>query len=126
MDLSIENAPNFLHTRLSGEFSLEEAERTFLDILEAVDRYEATNVLVDGRGVTGEPFTMERYYYGTFVAEAVIGLCQTRNRRIPKFAYVLEEPVLDKQRFGNLVATNRGMIVKTFDNVDDAVEWLAL
>ena len=126
MDLSIDNSARFLHACLSGEFSLEEAERTFMDILKAIDRYQAMKVLVDGRAITGEPMTMERFFYGQFVAEAVIAWSQTQNRRMPRFAYVLVKPVLDDQRFGNLVATNRGMTVKTFDNVGDAVEWLTV
>jgi hypothetical protein len=46
--------------------------------------------------------------------------------RSPAFAYVLKEPVLDPQRFGQTVAVNRGMNVKTFDNVEQARTWLGL
>ena len=54
-----------------GEFSLEEAKRTFLEMLEAVARHKVRKVLFDGRGLAGEPKTMERFYYGEFVARAV-------------------------------------------------------
>ncbi len=40
------------------------------------------------------------------------------------FAHVLKEPVLDPQRFGETVALNRGMNVRTFDNLEDALAWL--
>jgi hypothetical protein len=39
------------------------------------------------------------------------------------FAYALEEPVLDPKRFGETVALNRGMNVKTFHNLNDALRW---
>jgi hypothetical protein len=124
MNLTVDNSPSFLNAVLSGEFTLEEAERTFAQILEAVERYEATRVLVDGRGITGHPTTMERFYYGEFVAQAVNAFCQRQNRPTPKFSYVLIKPVVDDDRFGNTVAANRGMDVKTFEDVDAAVEWL--
>ena len=43
-----------------------------------------------------------------------------------QFAYVLKEPVLDPERFGKTVAVNRGMLVKTFDNLEDALGWLEI
>jgi hypothetical protein len=124
MNLSLTDSPAFLHARLSGEFSLEEAERTFLEILQAVERRDSTRVLVDGRGVTGKPTIAERFYYGEFVARSVIKLCRKTKRPLPKFSYVLLEPVLDKHRLGETVAVNRGMNLKTFTDFDDAAKWL--
>ena len=42
-----------------------------------------------------------------------------------RFAYVLKEPVLDPDRFGETVAVNRWMRLKVFDNLKEALEWLA-
>src|SRR5262245_36109905 len=44
--------------------------------------------------------------------------------RAAQFAYVLQAPVLDPQRLGEIVAVNRGMWVKAFDNLADALGWL--
>ena len=44
----------------------------------------------------------------------------------PRFAYVLEEPMLDPERFGETVAVNRGMRVRAFDNLEAARAWLEL
>jgi len=109
-----------------GEFSLEEAKRTFLELLEAVARHQVKKVLFDGRRLTGDPDTLERFYYGKFAADAVL---QFKDRGVSpstQFAYVLKEPVLDPQRFGETVAVNRGMLVKTFDNLEDALGWLGI
>jgi hypothetical protein len=45
----------------TGEFSLQEAKRNFLEILGAVARHQATKVLLDGRTVKGKPEDMERF-----------------------------------------------------------------
>jgi hypothetical protein len=126
MNLSLINSGDLLHAKLSGEFTLEEAQRTFVVILETAVRYEAAKVLVDGRALTGQPTTVERFYYGEFVANAVINRCKGRMRKAPRFAYVLLEPVIDKMRLGETVARNRGMNVKTFEQINDALQWLGL
>ncbi len=118
--MSTEAEQEFLHVTVTGEFSLKEAKQTFLEILEAVAANHSTRVLFDGRGITGEPTTIHRFYYGVFAAEETIRLV----RGIPRFAYVLEEPVLDSQRIGETVALNRGMKVKTFTDYDAALNWL--
>ena len=128
LDIILEIRPEsgILNVGAMGEFSLPEAERTFLEMLEAVARYEVAKVLFDGRSLKGAPKTMERFYYGEFAAGAIF---KFRNRGVSpatKFAYVLKEPVLDPRRFGETVAVNRGMNVKAFDNLEDALGWLAI
>src|SRR4051812_43875544 len=124
MSMKLEICPElaFLRVRAVGEFSLEEAGRTFLEMLEAVARHKVRKVLFDGRGLVGEPKKMERFYYGEFAARAVSASAVPSTQ----FGYVLEEPVLDPWRFGQTVAVNRGMFVKTFDNQEDALEWLGV
>ena len=111
----------------TGEFSLDDAQRTFLEVLDAVARHEAKKVVFDARELKGNPETIERFYYGEFVADAVSRcLVEGTVRRDPQFAYVLHEPVLDSKRLGETVAVNRGMWVKVFANLEDALEWLRL
>jgi hypothetical protein len=129
MSISIEvrAEPGVLYVAGSGQFALADARRKFLRILDAVDENNATKVLFDGRAVKGNPETIERFWYGEFAAEAVTRyMIEGAVRRAPQFAYVLHEPVLDPKRFGEIVAVNRGMWVKAFDNLEDAREWLRL
>jgi len=108
-----------------GEFSLAEAERTFLEMLEAVARHKTAKILLDGRELTGDLNTIQRFLYGEFTAHAVARYIRERGvPRAPQFAYVLHEPVLDPQRFGETVAVNRGMWVQAFVNLEDALGWL--
>ena len=114
-----------LRIALEGEFSLVEAQAQFVDILDGVVTHQARRVLVDGRALTGQPDSIQRYFYGEFVANAVGAVSGRGLARPPKFAYVLLEPVLDSGRLGQTVAKNRGMNVQTFDNMSDAEYWLS-
>jgi hypothetical protein len=122
MKLEIRLESDYLSTVVSGEFSLEEAKRVFLEVLDAVKRYKASKVLFDGRGIVGHLNTMERFLYGKFVAEAWCGVLPV----VPMFAYVLGPTVLDPSRFGETVAVNRGMLVEAFDNPEEALQWLGV
>jgi hypothetical protein len=116
---------DLLKIEASGAFSLEEAKSAFLDILAAVAQYRATKVLLDGRSVMGKPREFERFLYGEFAAQECMRLVDT-HRVVPRFAYVLHEPLRDPERYGEIVAVNRGMLVKTFDTSEDALDWLGL
>ena len=77
-------------------------------------------VLVDIRDLEGAPLTtMERYEHGVTVARVQLN---HENRII--IAVVGQEPMIDTQRFGETVATNRGAVAKVFSDIDDAVTWL--
>jgi hypothetical protein len=106
-----------------GEFSLEEAKSTFMEILGAVAQYQAQKVLFDGRNVRGKPREFERFLYGDFAAKETIKLVNEHGI-VPRFAYVLRPPLRDPQRYGETVAVNRGMIVKTFETPEEALKWL--
>jgi len=127
MILTIIPEAGFLRAVVTGEFSLEEAQRTFLDIVDAVAKHQTDKILFDGREIVGEPHAIERFYYGEFTAEMCHKyLYKAEHRIVPMFAYLLKEPVLDPRRFGETVAGNRGMVVKAFDSLDEAQEWLGL
>ena len=127
LSLQIRAEPEVLYVVATGQFLLADARKTFLQMLEAVDQNNATKVVFDGREVKGNPETIERFLYGEFAAQAVNRhMMEGAVRRAPQFAYVLHEPVLDPQKFGETVALNRGMWVKAFDNLADARDWLRL
>ena len=106
-----------------GEFSLEEAKGAFVEMLAAVAQHRAEKVLLDARNVKGKPEDIERFYYGEFAANETRRLV-IEQRIVPRFAYVIHEPLRDPQRFGETVAVNRGMNIKVFENLEGAFEWL--
>jgi hypothetical protein len=110
----------------TGDFSLAEAEHSFNEILEGLEQHKLNKVLVDGRQVLGSPESLERFYYGKYVAEAVAKAVNASKIEVPRFAYVLKEPMLDPNRLGETAAVNRGMRVKAFDNLKDGLWWLGI
>jgi hypothetical protein len=124
MLLEISAGSGFLHVCAKGRFSLPDAKRTFLEMLEAVAQHEFDKVLFDGRSLAGSPTIMERFYYGEFAAQSVANYTARGVPRATRFAYVLVIPMLDPARFGETVAVNRGMLVRTFENPEDALGWL--
>ena len=126
MHLEIRPEAGFLHVSATGKFSLKEAEQTFLEILEAVILHTTSKVMIDGRKLIGKPENIERFCYGKFAANSVKAYRARGVSPATAFAYVLKEPVLDPQRFGETVAVNRGMLVKAFDNLENAFAWLKI
>jgi hypothetical protein len=122
MQIEIRLEVDVLYAIASGPWTLELSKQTFVELMDAVREHRPPKVLFDARQVTGKPDTMERYHYGEFCAIETRKLDSTIR---PIFAYVMIEPVLDHARFGETVALNRGMVVKAFDNIDDALSWLA-
>lgn len=113
-----------IQATLSGSFSLNAAERFFLEMIEAAAENKCAKILVDGSGITGKPENMERFYYGEWAANKMREL-RIRIKSDVKIAYYLKIPVLDLNRFGETVGINRGLSWKAFDNLDGALSWLA-
>ena len=126
VSLQVNAERRLLIVNYSGDFSLTEAESTFLDLLDTLVEHKLSKVLVDGRQLVGHPEMLERFYYGTFVADAVNRTVSREKCAVPMFAYVMEHPMLDPNRFGETVAVNRGMRVKVFENPRQARWWLGL
>jgi hypothetical protein len=126
MVLTISAESGCLRVGVTGSFSLEEAKRTFIETLEAVAQSKVEKVLFDGRELAGNPTIMERFYYGKFAAESVAKFTAQGVSGNAQFAYLLKVPLRDPDRFGENVAVNRGMNVKTFDNPEEACQWLGI
>jgi len=126
VSLRVDAERHLLTVSYSGDFSLAEAQSTFLNLLDTLVEHHLTRVLVDGRQLVGHPEMLERFYYGAFAAEAVNRTVSCTKCAVPTFAYVLEEPLLDPNRFGETVAVNRGMRIKAFDQLQKAQWWLGL
>jgi hypothetical protein len=90
------------------------------------EKHNCKKVLLDGRSLTGTPERMERFYYGEFVAEAVMNSIAQGVSAATQFAYILTEAILDPNRFGETVAVNRGLNAKTFETRRDALRWLGI
>jgi len=127
MSMTVKTTPRgtVLHVTAKGSFTLDSAMQTFIDVVRAADMNKSELILFDARSLTGEPSIIERFYYGEFAADAVMRPGENRAPlRNPQFAYVMMPPILDPSRLGETVAANRGMNVRAFENMVDAVAWL--
>lgn len=124
VDLTFEMQAEYLYVQVSGPFDLDESIETFIKILDMAGQHGAVKVLINGMGIKGTPNTADYYYLGENIAKemrnAVIS-GRTKNLRI---AFVALPPYLDKGHFVEVVATNRGANVWSFDNLEDARSWL--
>lgn len=129
MGMTFKAMPNedFLYVEVAGEFTLDEATRIFGTVIDLVEANNTEKVLFDGREISGEPTAIERYYYAAFASDSVVLLAlHGWLLAPPRFAYVLKQPTLDPLRLGQIIAKKRGMNVKAFEKVDDAMRWLRI
>jgi hypothetical protein len=80
----------FLYVYAMGDFSLEAAKSIFIEMLEIIATQKVEKVIFDGRKLTGEPKTIERFYYGGFAAQAVLEFEDRGVSPATQFAYILE------------------------------------
>ncbi len=126
MNLQVFVESDRIRAVVTGEFSLEDAKRTFLELMDVVVRHKMEKVLIDGRDLKGNLTVMERFYFGGFTADTVDANVLDGKVHNPQFAYILSEPVIDPYRLGESVAMNRGMRIKMFEDADKAIQWLGL
>lgn len=81
---------------------------------------KSTTVLVDIRQISGrEPTMSERYEQAVQVADL-----QIKGAPRIRLAVLGLEPMIHPQRFGEIVATNRGAFLRVFTERAEALEWL--
>lgn len=113
------------HTRLdvAGEYEAGAAIKILQAGIEAALAQGHKKLLVDARQVRGNPKTMQRFELGESIARFY------HDKRGPDFlraAIVANEPVVDPERFGQLVANNRGLPLKVTTDFDEALRFLDL
>jgi hypothetical protein len=126
LTLQVDRDRRLLSVVYSGAFDVTQAQETFHDILAALIEHKLNKVLIDGCQIIGDPEPLERFYYSSYVADAVAQTVNQSKIEVPRFAYVLKAPMLDPKKFGETVAVNRGMRVKVFDNMKQAELWLGV
>jgi len=117
--LAIDVTPGYLHARVTGENSREAVLGYLADLRQACLAHDRTNVLVEEnlRGPSLDMVTIFRVIAGDAAQNAVVGL---------RIAYVDTNPehAADRMQFAETVAVNRGIQVRVFASVAEAVAWL--
>jgi len=113
---------DYLHLQVMGYYSLAEAIRMFKYSVDTALEHKKSKILIDVKGVEGSISAMERFE----MSEFLVGYTKEQNFiNIGQIAVIGNEPQIDKDRFGETVAVNRGLNVKAFTNWSDAIKWLA-
>jgi len=124
MHMQIRPGREYLTIGLSGVFDFHQVTDFIPGMLDACAEHRAAKTLVAARGVTGTITLAERFLYAETLARLY------KRRRVDatlqhvQFAYVADPPILDAHRFGEKVATARGLHVKAVPTMDEAYEWL--
>jgi hypothetical protein len=105
----------FLEVRFLGAFQVPRFKRQVDLAVQACKERKLSLLLLDYTPLTGVPTTLDRYEISTHGAQAARGLTKL-------CGYARPEQVGDK--FGALVARNRGLNVNVFPDRDEAVRWL--
>ena len=113
------------HTRVdaAGEFDVADARQVLAAAIEAALRHQHRKILVDCRQVTGTPSTLQRFEW----AESVTRFYhRERSGVVIRMAIVGVEPLIDRDRFGQSIAQNRGLPVKITTKLEEALSWLEI
>lgn len=121
MQFEVKEHEAYLELVCTGVYSLDEAQRIYEQAFALATAAWRAGVLVDVRQLTGnEPPLIDRY-------EMAVRVSELQAKRSPpiRFAMLGNEPMIHPQRFGQVVATNRGAVVGVFSDEAMAVKWLA-
>ena len=115
-DLIIENS--YAIFRPSCEVSFREGVALVSEALRHCVKCKISSIIINTTGLTGfkPPDTMDRYSMGEEWAMAGAGSVIV--------AVVARPELIDPQRFGLIVARNRGQSAEVFTSEEEAVAWL--
>ena len=112
--------PDYVELDCAGIYSRARALRVGDEAYRQAALANRTGVLVDVRQVAGRlPTILDRFDMGVRVAEQHV----SRKPRI-RFALLGHEPMIHPERFGELVARNRGADARAFTDKEEALRWL--
>jgi len=117
IQFQIEEMPGYLAANFIGAGTAEDAWRQFELIAEQCKRANKNKLLLNFTEVRADVSLPEKY----FLAERTTIFARYS---VIKIAGVDKPSRLDPQKFGEIVARNRGVDARAFTNVEDAEQWL--
>jgi hypothetical protein len=113
---SIEVNKDYLCVRFSGEYSLNDVKRCTSEIVRAYGQHGITRVLVDITNIAGRIDLWHHFrqveYLSTLLSQRV------------RMALVTLPEQGEPAHFIETVAMNRGLILRQFTGLEEAIEWL--
>jgi hypothetical protein len=115
-----------VYVSLAGEMNGRLAEQAYRKVLRECVAGGYSKMLIDCRALSGELSTTDRYSLGKVVADENTSVASSEPGRHVRVALVGAHPLIDRDRFGETVARNRGAAVKVTYDLESAYRWLGL
>ena len=116
---------NYLSVTVSGHFSLSDVKIMYTDALESLLDNNFSKLFFNAYKVKGKVTTIDRYYFGEFAALESLKYMGKGLKRIAVSVYGIE-PIIDPERFGEIVARNRGLNLKVTTDKIEALQFLGV
>ncbi len=126
LDYKIELQSGYLLMTCEGHFEPSLIGEFTDRVIEACKNYQPSQFLVDYRHVEGEMSTLDRYNLGVIAAKKYLDEKLAGKISNCRFAFVGNHPLVDPKKFGETVAVNRGLNVKVFTEIKEALAWLGV
>ncbi len=124
LEVKIECKKSFILATYSGAFDLKDALTMFKEALTASFEKNMPKILIDYRKITGPLSGIDRFRYAEETTKYWREFIRSEKIKTPRIAYLGKQPIVDPERFGDLVAKNRGAFnFKTFEDISKAKEW---
>src|SRR5437868_15268190 len=120
-DIKITVEEDFLLISASGNYSLLKANNLFKLSIDNGLSYNKSKILIDVSNITGSIPFFDRFKFAEFLSSY-----RTKHalEKVHRIAVVGKEPIVDKERFGEKVAKNRGTNVRVFTDMTEASIWI--
>ncbi len=120
ISIAVQVHPDHVELACTGLYSRAEALRVGREAYAEASRAGRDRVLVDVRSITGRiPTILDRFEMGVRIAEHYLA----SDPRV-RLAVLGHEPMIHPERFGELVARNRGADARVFSDEALAHDWL--
>ncbi len=117
---------DYLHLICKGPYNPSEIPALVHQVIEACEKSKPSNFLLDFLSVQGELSTMDRFLLSSNFALKYLSGRMTGKFPSCVFAVVGTPPLLDPKKFGETVAVNRGVHVRNFGEIREALDWLGV
>jgi hypothetical protein len=124
LDYKIEPQPGYLLMTCEGHYESSLIDEFSSQVMEACKKHQPSDFLIDFRKVEGEMSTMDRYNLASVSSKKYLDEKLTGRILNCRFAFLGNHPLVDPKKFGETVAVNRGLNVKVFTEIKEALAWL--
>lgn len=122
---SLKVKDSYLSVTVSGHFSLSEVKLMYTHALKSLLENDLSKLFFDAFKVKGNVTTIDRYYFGEFAALESLRYMGKGLKRIA-VSICGEEPIIDPDRFGEIVARNLGLDLKVTTDKNESLQFLGV